>query len=61
VVNLYTLLTTITALGDGAMGVFRYRDPAWAARQSAAYSAERRGEDVEADEVEPTPDAVERA
>ena len=60
-VNAYTLLTALATLVVGYMGVRQLRDPAWAARQSASFSAERRGEAVDPDEVEPVDDAVARA
>jgi hypothetical protein len=60
-VNAYTGLTALATLVVGGMGVVQLRDPEWAARQSAAYSAERRGEEVDAEEVAPTEAAVARA
>ena len=60
-INAYTVLTAVAALVVGGMGVKQYRDPEWAASQSASYNAERQGEDLDPDEVDPPADAVARA
>ncbi|MFC7226776.1 hypothetical protein N0B31_05120 [Salinirubellus salinus] len=60
-VNAYTLLTALATLVVGYMGVRQLRDPEWAAQQSASFSADRRGEAVDPDEVAPKDDAVARA